>query len=262
MLRCGNIPLGCVTSCDILGSVHPHPGSRDQLDVTNYQEDTARYRHSVAHRSIVSFIMYCITLDETFSPFKAGLQHQTGPARLSAPKRITPARDDNKVYGVSICEQLCVVITRRWMQPSVQLSPASKKKTLVFCWWLEFIRIRAAANQRPGIPLTDQWEASSNHCTMIQCEWSCARPELPRAADRDVHAIISGIISILTVHWHLDEYFRLMISLISCSCLLDNDDDLVTLLPICNVGYLSPQLDSVRPEQRGLISLTCGYKAS
>lgn len=209
MLRCGNIPLGCVTSCDILGSVHPHPGSRDQLDVTNYQEDTARYRHSVAHRSIVSFIMYCITLDETFSPFKAGLQHQTGPARLSAPKRITPAWDDNKVYGVSICEQLCVVITRRWMQPSVQLSPASKKKTLVFRWWLEFIRIRAAANQRPGIPLTDQWEASSNqsHCTMIQCEWSCARPRVAPggrqrcACDNFWHHLKSH--SALTLGWIL-----------------------------------------------------------
>ena len=69
-------------------------------------------------------------------------------------------------------------------------------------------------------------------------------PALLRAADRDVHAIISGIISSLTVHWHLDEYFRLMISLISCSCLFDNDDDLVTLSPICNLGYLSPRLSA------------------
>ena len=128
MLWCGNIPLGCVTSRDVLASVHLHPGSRDQLDVTNYQdqEDMGRYCHTVAHCSIVPFITLhnlWIKHFHHFSRRARSLQHPDW-ASLSAPKRITPARDDNKVYGVSICEQLCVVITRRWMQPSVQLSPA------------------------------------------------------------------------------------------------------------------------------------------
>ena len=122
-------------SRDILDSVHLHPGSRDQLDVTNYQERTHTVTvtlqlncliHNIAQHTPSSVLMNHFHL---IPPQGSSTGLQSGPSHdLSAPKRITPGRDDNKVYGVSICEQLCVVITRPRMQPhrSVQLSPARK----------------------------------------------------------------------------------------------------------------------------------------
>ena len=121
-------------SRDILDSVHLHPGSRDQLDVTNYQERTHTVTvtlqlncliHNIAQHPPSSVSWWTIF---TLFLLKAGPQVCSLGHDLSAPKRITLGRDDNKVYGVSICEQLCVVITRPRMQPhrSVQLSPARK----------------------------------------------------------------------------------------------------------------------------------------